>query len=104
MSKIGEKFADMTELPKDVVMDLTRIVLVGNRDLQIENYKGLLEYSEDIIRVAANNRQIVITGTELCINKMEAETIFIGGRIIGIEFCSKNKKFKNTDEKQQNVK
>ncbi len=90
MSKIREKIADMTELPKDVIMDLPRMVIIGNRELQIENYKGLLEYTQNSIRVATNNKQIIITGAELCINRMEAETIFIGGRFISIEFCSKN--------------
>ena len=92
MSNIREKIAEITEFPKDVVMDLPRIVIVGNRELQIENYKGLLEYSQDIIRVAVNNKQIIITGVDLCINRMESETLFIGGRIMSIEFCSKNKR------------
>lgn len=92
MGKIREKVAEMTDLPKDVIMDLPKIVIIGNREMQIDNYKGLLEYSQEVIRVATNNKHIIITGADLGINRMESETLFIGGRITSIEFCSKNKK------------
>ena len=40
MSNIREKIGEITEFPKHDGMDLQRIVIVGNRELQIENYKG----------------------------------------------------------------
>ncbi|MBQ3038471.1 MAG: sporulation protein YqfC [Clostridia bacterium] len=89
---VREKLAEVTELPKDFVMNMPRITLLGNKEIEIDNYKGILEYNTDIIRLSANKKQIVITGDELVITGLELNTIFIGGNIFKIEFCKKYQK------------
>lgn len=85
---IKERFAEAAEFPKDYVLDLARITLLGNKELEVENYKGLLEYTDTLIRLSSNNKQIVIRGMGLTINRLEEDTIFIGGKIFGIEICT----------------
>lgn len=89
---IREKLAEITELPKDFVMNMPRITLLGNKEIEITNYKGILEYNTDIIRLCSNKKQIVIIGDELVITGLELNTIFIGGNIFKVEFCKKYQK------------
>lgn len=50
MRKFREYIADTMALPKDVVMDLPRVSLCGDKEIFIENHKGILEYSSDVLR------------------------------------------------------
>lgn len=91
---IRERLSEVTEIPKDFFMNMPRVVLVGNKEIQIDNYKGLIEYSDTVIRVATTNKQIVIKGIELGITRLTKDMIFIGGNILAVEFCTKYK-YKN---------
>lgn len=91
MKDFREKVAEFCELPKDFVMNMPRIIMLGTSEVMVENYKGLIEYTDDLVRLRANKRQIVITGSDLIINNLQSDTIFIGGNIIKVEYCSNNK-------------
>ena len=83
---IREKLSDMLDMPKDVVQDLAKITMIGERDLTVENYKGILEYSDTIIRLKTNGRGIKITGENLGIRTITDEDIEVYGRINTLEF------------------
>lgn len=89
---IREQIAEITELPKDFVMNMPRVTMLGNKEIEVTNYKGILEYSDELIRLSLNNKQIAIIGTELLINRLDSDVIFIGGNISKVEFCAKNKR------------
>ncbi len=97
---IREKIAEITELPKDFVMNMPRVILFGNKEIEITNYKGILEYRQEMIRLMTNNGQIVITGDELFIKRLESDSIYIGGNILKVEFCRKDQKFYIKQEEQ----
>ena len=66
---IGERIAEITEIPKDYIMNLPRITILGTREVYVDNYKGLLEYSHELIRLATTNKIIIIKGTGLIVLK-----------------------------------
>ena len=39
------------ELPKDLVYRAAIVTVMGNRELLLENYKGILEYEKEYIRI-----------------------------------------------------
>ncbi len=80
---IKEKFSDMMELPKELLLDIPRITMLGNEDVFVENYKGIIEYCEDIIRL---NNKINIYGTKLNVEEITDMEILISGKINTIEF------------------
>ena len=92
--KIGirEKIAEITDIPKDFLMNMPRITLLGNRELHIDNYKGLLEYTNELISVASTNKIIVVKGNGLIITRIVEKSVYIGGSILSVEFTNKNKK------------
>ena len=81
--RIKEKFLDMMELPKELLKDVSRITLLGNEDILIENYKGIIEYEENIIRL---NNGINIFRTNLNVEEITDVDIFITGKINNVEF------------------
>ena len=89
---IRERIAEMTEIPKDFMMNMPRVTILGNREMYVDNYKGLLEYCDESIQLATTNKVIVIRGEELIITRIVEDAIFIGGNIVSVEFASKNKK------------
>ena len=43
---------DRLELPKDMMFGVPILTITGQNDLTVENYKGILEYREDKIRLS----------------------------------------------------
>jgi len=83
---LKEKVSSMLELPKEVVMDYPVISMVGNEELHIENYKGILEYDTERIRICTTHGIIKVEGRSLLLKTMTMEEILIKGIIIKIEF------------------
>ena len=50
---------DVLELPKDLVLNLPRITMVGNIQLTIENHRGVILYSDRRIRVAVSGASLL---------------------------------------------
>ena len=94
---ILERFSDFADLPKDVTMGLAKVTFIGNRNLRVDNYRGLVEYTTKKIELNAKNMYIEITGDELNIIRIEADVIFIEGEIKNTEFVYKNKAHKKRD-------
>lgn len=80
---VKEKFLDVMELPLELLSDESRITLFGNKNLLIENYKGIIEYDENIIRLV---NHINVLGCQLKVEEINTDEIFITGEILNIEF------------------
>lgn len=74
------------ELPKEVVLNLPLLSLVGREELTIENYKGIIEYSDGRIRINTNVGIIKIEGRSLFLQHITAENIVITGKLEKFEF------------------
>jgi len=81
-----EKFAQTFDLPADVTANLPRITIIGYREVVICSHKGVTEYGSDRICVATGKATVKITGLELTIKAMNAETISVTGQLVGVEF------------------
>ena len=58
---IREKLAAAASMPKDVVLGASLITVLGTSEVCIENYRGILEYTENLIRVQTKERMIKLT-------------------------------------------
>jgi sporulation protein YqfC len=83
---IREKFTEMLELPKELILNTPRMTMVGNRDIMIENHKGIMEFDCERVRVNTGSGIVKITGSGLLIKEITSEDIIISGSIISIEF------------------
>lgn len=75
-------------MPKDVVLGASVVTILGNTEICIENYRGILEYTECLIRVQTKERQIRLAGKNLKIEYYTNDEMKITGCICCIEFVS----------------
>jgi len=89
MSRMKRKFRKMTaqllDMPQDVVYDLPRLTIIGDRQLYIENHRGIVHFSNEKLRLALSKGEIEITGSGLVIRTIWTEEIFVEGVITNIE-------------------
>jgi len=82
--KVKEKLTQALALPKEITLDMPLIIATGRGELNIENYKNLLEFSETKIRVHTSSGLLVVEGNGLLLRQMTTENLIITGRISGI--------------------
>ncbi len=84
--RLMERFTEMLELPKEIVLDMPKLTMLGNGDLIIENYKGIIEYCDNTIRINTKTGVVKVTGSKLYIKEITSENIMIYGSLSMLEF------------------
>ena len=84
--KLIDHVSDAAEMPKDVALKAPILTLTGRTELTIENYRGIQEYSELLIRVQTGSGEVCIKGKILWIEYYTNLEMLIRGRIIAVEF------------------
>ena len=77
--------ADIFELPRDIMLDLSRLTLVGSRQLYLENHKGIVEYRQGIIKVRVKNGLLAIKGEGLVLRSLYTAELYVEGEIHSLE-------------------
>jgi sporulation protein YqfC len=83
--KIRKMTAELLDMPQDVVYDLPRLTMIGDRQLYIENHRGVVGFSSELLRLALSKGQLEVRGSDLVIRTIWSEEVFIEGLISGIE-------------------
>lgn len=80
-NRLKKRFAELGDLPKELITDYSRMVLLGSREFFIENYSGIIEYEVHTIKLKSASGVICITGDNLSINELDNEELVVKGRI-----------------------
>lgn len=83
-----QSISEALELPIDIMMDLPRLSVIGNVEASLLNHKGIIEYTQETIRINTKSGVFKITGEELEIKTILSEEIVIVGLIANIEIIS----------------
>jgi len=83
--KLRKMAAELLDLPQDVVFDLPRLTMIGDRQLYIENHRGVLHFSSEKLVLALSKGELEVTGAELVIRTIWTEEVFVEGQIKQIE-------------------
>lgn len=81
-----EALLDTLKLPKDICMGALKVTLTGNREAWIENYRGILEYTESLILLQGKTCQVSFEGTRLSIDYYTNEDMKISGCIECVKY------------------
>ncbi len=81
-----QRLAGLLEIPQDIVMDLPRITMLGNRQLLIENHKGIIEYTPSLIRIKLNQGELIVTGADLTLGNLQVEQILVEGTVEELKY------------------
>lgn len=76
-----ELVVESLKLPKDSVLGASIVTLTGNTDAFVENYKGIIEYTSEMILLQGKNCKIQICGKRLNIVYYTNEDMKINGWI-----------------------
>lgn len=80
-----EKTVQALDLPVDALAGLPRVELVGDREVRIENHRGILAYGEEEILVSGGPFVIKVTGMGLELRAMTGLELLITGQIAAIQ-------------------
>ena len=81
-----ERMAESLKLPKDSVLGASMVTITGNRDVFVENYKGIIEYTDCRIMLQGKNCKIEIGGKRLNILYYTNEDMKISGWIENVRY------------------
>ena len=84
---IKEHVANNFDIPQEVMSNVPVIRLIGNKEISVENFTGLVEYTEQKIRLSTQSGMLVIDGIKLRAKSMTAEQIIIRGTILQVAFA-----------------
>lgn len=83
---LGERLARMFELPPDMLGNKPKVTAVGRGEVLIENFKGIMDFGDGMVRINTGNGVIRITGSSITIREITSEAIIIGGKISNIDY------------------
>ncbi|MGE5328331.1 MAG: sporulation protein YqfC [Deltaproteobacteria bacterium] len=83
---IKEKMGEVLEIPKELVLDTGKLTIVGQKQLFLENHKGIVEYEDFRIKVNTREGIIQLEGNGMDIKEITSEDIMVTGEIYTIQF------------------
>lgn len=83
--KLSEELSQRLDLPGQAMPGSVRVEIVDRRRVLIENHRGILHYSQELIEVAAARGHIVLHGSGLMLEAMRGGDLLISGNISGVE-------------------
>ncbi len=76
----------LLDLPQDMVYNLPRLTMVGNRHLVIENYLRILAFDQGGVKLIVNGGSLSIRGDNLVLQSIGREEVVVCGYIKGMFF------------------
>jgi sporulation protein YqfC len=80
------RLAEHLGIPKETVYGLSLVNLIGDRDLYVENYLSILEYTDQRLRLRIQGGNLVVTGRHLVLLYFNDMDMQIRGCIEGVIF------------------
>lgn len=79
--RLEKMLARYFELPRDLVLNLPRITIIGNEQLVVENHRGIIEYTLQQVRISTSLGEVRIEGENLTLRNIFPEEIAVEGKI-----------------------
>ncbi len=83
---IKKKMADTLDLPEEYALGSLKISIIDFSSVGILNYKSIVEYGENIIKINTKEKMIRIEGDSLIIDNITDDEIKIKGSIKNLLF------------------
>ncbi len=81
---VKSNLVESLELPMDIMYGSVIITAMGRNQVLVENYKGIIEYTQEKIRLQTKTCQVTIQGKRLLVEYYTNEEMKITGYIQGI--------------------
>ncbi len=81
-----KKTADKLYLPRDTFRNVSRVEIIANDTVYIENHRGILNFTDNLVAVDCGKFTLSVIGFNLKINNFSRDTISIFGDITNLDF------------------
>lgn len=82
--KIKNRFNEITDISEELTMGLSKIVILGAQECLIENYKGIIQYENEKIRLKTISGIVMVEGEKLHINEIGEGEMLVKGKITNV--------------------
>ncbi|NLL18575.1 MAG: sporulation protein YqfC [Clostridia bacterium] len=82
--QLQANMVELLEMPSDIMLDLPKLILIGQKELIIENHRGIIEYGQTVIRVNSTVGQITVKGSGLMLKTLKSDQMLVEGIISAI--------------------
>ena len=79
-------FSELFDIPRSAMAGTMQIELSGNTEAVVDGCAGVLEYDENVIRLAGSRMSVKFTGRGLQIKALTHDSAIIEGFILNVEF------------------
>ena len=80
---IHEKMISQLELPKDLMLGAA---ITGRKEVLVENYKGIIELEDSLVKIQTKNCRLQILGAHLTVEYYTNEEMKIVGLIDSVSY------------------
>lgn len=88
-NKVGNRVLRMLQVPHNIFSDISPIDFSGNREVVVEDCKGIIEYDDKTIMLNIGCNIIAkFCGRNLSIKSLTDKNLVIEGFIISLEFLT----------------
>lgn len=84
--KIKQKIKKTLDMPAEIIMNSPKIVLDSDSNAWVENYTGIIEYSDKEVKLNTADFIVKITGEGLLIDFITNEDLSISGKITSVVY------------------
>jgi len=83
---LKEKAASLLSVPKEIILDTPLVIATGRDEINVENYKNIIEFTDKKIRLGTKAGTMTIEGDNLKLRQITTENILVSGKISGITY------------------
>lgn len=81
-----EAVSEKMKLSSDILAGAPIVTVIGQTELSVENYKGIIEYTGDLLRIQTKTGRIHIEGKNLVIRQFSEDGMKVSGFIRIIQY------------------
>lgn len=74
------------DFPSDISLELPKIIVIGNREITIENHNGIIFFETDMVKINSRIGSIIIVGEKFEILFIAETSITLKGIFKGISY------------------
>ena len=83
---VFDNLSNILEIPQGILSRDSQIILTSNKEVIVDSCKGILEYSDNLIRFNCGNLVVKIRGENLELSSLTPEQGIVRGWIFAVEF------------------
>ena len=86
IKSIKKGLSEGIELPNEIILNVPLITIIGHSKIVIENFKNIVQYSNEIIKINTSCGVFKVAGKNLFLKELNKNKILIKGTLSQFEF------------------